>query len=56
MSMLSFDLSRHASLVARYVAQQYEPHDFLTAALPLSTRSRGQGVRLGLTWWLDALR
>jgi hypothetical protein len=54
--MLSLDLSRRSTLVVRYLAQQYEPRSALTAALPLTQRSSGQGIRVGLTFWMDALR
>jgi hypothetical protein len=55
-AMLSIDLTRNASFTARYVAQQYDPRSLGAVALPLSQRSRGQGVRIGMTFWMDALR
>jgi len=53
---LSIDVSRHASLVTRYVAQQFDPRDAAAAFLTPPFRTRGQAVRIGMTFWLDALR
>jgi hypothetical protein len=53
---LSIYLTRHASFVTRYVAQQYDPGAAAAALLTLPFRTRGQAVRIGMTFWLDALR
>jgi hypothetical protein len=53
---LSVDVNRHASFVTRYIAQQYDPRNAAAALLTLPFRTRGQAVRIGMTFWLDALR